>query len=178
MRMLHNAAESVLVLVDLQARLMPAIHESDRVVTEAVRLANIARVLGVPVIGTEQSPGSLGGNLVEIRRLCDQTVAKDHFDGCQDGLLDALPAGRKHVVVAGCEAHVCVFQTVTGLLGHGLSVTVVLDAIGSRKASSRDAAIDRMRRDGATAATVEMIAFEWMRTSRHERFREVLGFVK
>lgn len=54
----------------------------------------------------------------------------------------------------------------------------MLDAIGSRKASSRDAAIDRMRRDGATAATVEMIAFEWMRTSRHERFREVLGFVK
>ncbi|MGT2432356.1 isochorismatase family protein [Cupriavidus basilensis] len=158
--MLHNAAESVLVLVDLQARLMPAIHESDRVVTEAVRLANIARVLGVPVIGTEQSPGSLGGNLGEIRRLCDQTVAKDHFDGCRDGLLDALPAGRKHVVVAGCEAHVCVFQDgYRAARPRNTSVTVVLDAIGSRKASSRDAAIDRMRRDGATAATVEMIAF-------------------
>ncbi|MDW3688692.1 isochorismatase family protein [Cupriavidus sp. CV2] len=176
--MLHNAAESVLVLVDFQARLMPAIHEGDRVVAEAWRLANIARVLGVPVIGTEQSPGSLGGNIDEIKRLCDQTLAKDHFDGCRDGLLDMLPAGRKNVVVAGCEAHVCVLQTVAGLQEHGLKVTVVLDAIGSRKASSREAAIDRMRGGGATAATVEMLAFEWMRTSRHERFREVLGFVK
>ncbi|MDF3836239.1 isochorismatase family protein [Cupriavidus basilensis] len=176
--MLHNAAESTLVLVDFQARLMPAIHDGDRVVKEAIRLANIARVLGVPIVGTEQSPGSLGENLDEIKRLCDRTVAKDHFDACRDGLPDALPAGRKHVVVAGCEAHVCVLQTVAGLLDHGLKVTVVLDAIGSRKRASYEAAVDRMRRDGATAATVEMIAFEWLRTSRHERFREVLGLVK
>ncbi len=176
--MLHDAAGSVLVLVDFQARLMPAIHEGERVVAEAVRLANIARLLGVPVIGTEQSPGSLGGNIGEIKRLCDQTLAKDHFDACRDGLADRLPAGRNHVVVAGCEAHVCVLQTVAGLLGQGLQVTVVLDAIGSRKASSREAAIDRMRGGGVAMATVEMLAFEWMRTSRHARFREVLGFVK
>ncbi|MGO4158153.1 isochorismatase family protein [Cupriavidus sp. YAF13] len=176
--MLQNAAESVLVLVDFQGRLMPAIHEGDRVTKEAVRLGNIARVLGVPVIGTEQSPSSLGGNIDEIKRLCDLTLAKDYFDGCRDGLLDMLPEGRKNVVVAGCEAHVCVLQTVAGLLGNGLKVTVVLDAIGSRQASSREAAIDRMRNGGATAATVEMVAFEWMRTSQHERFREVLGFVK
>lgn len=176
--MLHNAAESVLVLVDFQGRLMPAIHEGDRVAKEAVRLGNIARVLDVPVIGTEQSPGSLGGNIDDIKRLCDRTLAKDYFDGCRDGLLDLLPEGRKNVVVAGCEAHVCVLQTVAGLLGHGLKVTVVLDAIGSRQACSREAAIDRMRNSGATAATVEMVAFEWMRTSQHERFREVLGFVK
>lgn len=176
--MLHNADESVLVLVDFQARLMPAIHDGDRVARKAVRLASIARVLGVPVIGTEQSPGSLGGNLDAVKRLCDQTLAKDYFDGCRDGLLGMLPEGRKNVVVAGCEAHVCVLQTVAGLLGHGLKVTVVLDAIGSRQAASREAAIDRMRSAGASAATVEMLAFEWMRTSRHERFREVLGLVK
>ncbi|WP_020202126.1 isochorismatase family protein, partial [Cupriavidus sp. WS] len=131
--MLLNAEDSVLVLVDLQARLMPAIHDGERVLRECARLARIAGMLGVPVIGTEQSPASLGQNLAEIRQLCGLTVAKDHFDGCEDGLAEALPAGRKTVAIAGCEAHVCVLQTAMGLLRRGYGVSLVTDAAGSRQ---------------------------------------------
>ena len=125
--MLHSANESTLVLVDLQQRLMPSIFEGERVIKEAVRL-----ILGVPIIGTEQSPEGIGENVSELKRLCDRTLTKHHFDGCEDGLAEAIAASRRHVVVTGCEAHVCVLQTCAGLLQQGLNVTVVIDAIGSR----------------------------------------------
>jgi nicotinamidase-related amidase len=175
---LHTLDESVLVLVDLQARLMPAIHDGESVVAQAVRLGSIAQVLDVPVIGTEQTPASLGANVEAISSLCSRTLAKHHFDGCAEGLVDALPKGRSRVIVAGCEAHVCVLQTALGLLSHGLQVTLAVDAIGSRRTIDRDAAISRLVRAGVDAATVEMVAFEWLRSSRHPRFRDVLRLVK
>ena len=176
--MQHEATTSTLILVDLQQRLMPAIFEGERVIREAVRLARIARILEIPIIGTEQSPEGIGENVGEVKQLCDQTLGKHHFDGCVDGLVEAIPASRKHAIVAGCEAHVCVLQTCVGLLQKGLRVTVVIDAIGSRATSNRDAAIARLESAGATLATVEMVAFEWMRTSRHPRFKEVLALIR
>lgn len=176
--MLHVLDESVVVLIDLQRRLMPAIYEGASVVSQAARLGRIAKALAVPVVGTEQSPNDLGENVADVRGLCSQTIAKSRFDGSADGLLGALPDGRKRVIVAGCEAHVCVLQTVIGLLNHGLTVTVVGDAIGSRRTSDRDAAIHRLDRAGAEIATVEMIAFEWLRSSQHPLFRDVLRLIK
>src|ERR1700739_605737 len=114
--MLHSAMDSVLIVIDLQKKLMPAIRDFHTVVAACVRLAKIARILGVPVIGTEQSASSLGENVDDIKRLCERTVAKENFDGCVDGLIDTLPKGRNNIIVAGCEAHVCVLQTVSGLL--------------------------------------------------------------
>lgn len=176
--MLHTLEASAVVLVDLQTRLMPAIHEGAAVVAQAVRLGRIAQVLDVPVIGTEQRPLWLGENVEDIKALCSNTVAKEHFDATAEGLVDALPRGRARIIVAGCEAHVCVLQTAMGLLSHGLQVTVVEDAIGSRKTSDRDAAINRLARAGAEVATVEMVAFEWLRSSRHPKFRDALQLIK
>lgn len=92
--MLHEANQSTLVLVDLQQRLMPSIFEGERVIKEAVRLANIARILEIPVIGTEQSPEGIGENVSAVKQLCQQTVVKQHFDGCEDGLIEAIHANR------------------------------------------------------------------------------------
>jgi nicotinamidase-related amidase len=170
--------KSVLVLIDLQARLMPAIHDGASVVAQAVRLGSIAQVLDVPIIGTEQSPAGLGANVEAIGSLCSRTLVKHHFDACAEGLVDALPKGRSRVIVAGCEAHVCVLQTAVGLLGQGLQVTLAVDATGSRKAFDRDAAISRLVRAGVDAVTVEMVAFEWLGTSEHPRFRDVLRLIK
>lgn len=176
--MLHSLSESIVVLIDLQTRLMPAIHDGASVVAQAARLGRIARGLDVPVIGTEQNPESLGGNAKEIRDLSSITVAKHHFDATADGLIDALPQGRTRAIVAGCEAHVCVLQTAIGLLHRGLSVTVVIDAIGSRKIVDKDAAVARLNKAGADVATVEMVAFEWLRSSQHPRFRDILQLIK
>jgi len=169
---------SVVVLVDLQTKLMPAIHDGEKVVAQAVRLATIAKLLDIPVVGTEQNPAGLGQNVDEVKRLCDVTIAKTHFDGCLDGLLDALPQGRRTVVVAGCEAHVCMMQTALGLLQHGSDVRIVQDAIGSRRPLDRDAALARLKDAGAGLVTTEMIAFEWMGHSDHPRFRSVLSQIK
>ncbi|HKR39642.1 MAG TPA: isochorismatase family protein [Paraburkholderia sp.] len=176
--MLHSLSESIVVLIDLQTRLMPAIHDGASVTAQALRLGRIARGLDVPVIGREQNPDALGENAQEIKNLCTKTVAKHHFDATSDGLFEALPEGRSRAVVAGCEAHVCVLQTAMGLLHRGLSVTLVIDATGSRNAVDKEAAIARMNKAGVEVATVEMVAFEWLRTSQHPRFRDILQLIK
>lgn len=170
--------DSVVVLVDLQTKLMPAIHDGGNVIAQAVRLATIAKLLDVPILGTEQNPAGLGENVDEVKRLCDVTIAKTHFDGCLDGLLEALPQGRRAIVVAGCEAHVCMMQTALGLLEHGCDVHIVQDAIGSRRPLDRNAALARLKDAGASLVTTEMIAFEWLRHSNHPQFRLVLSYVK
>lgn len=172
---------SSLVLVDYQARLMPAIHGADDVVARALVLAQAAALLALPVLGTEENPQRLGPNIVALARLCVQTVPKMHFDACEDGLLAALDArapGRRQVVIAGCEAHVCMLQTALGLLRAGREVYVVENASGSRRASDHAAAMRRLAQAGATIVTHEMVLFEWLRDCRHPRFREVLALVK
>ena len=198
--MLLDAAESQLVLVDYQAKLMPAIFESAAVVANAVRLGQIAKLMAVPVWGTEQNPSRLGQNLPELRALCGQTLSKMHFSAVEEGLSEWLrppakaPAGnarslpkhlqkppepeRSMIVIAGCEAHVCLLQTALDLLEDEFDVWVVTDACSSRTERNRDAAFDRLAGAGAELVTTEMVAFEWLRTAEHADFKGVLGLVK
>lgn len=177
--MLLSAAHGQLVLVDYQARLMPAIHDGEAVVANALRLARLAQALGLPCWGTEQSPDKLGPNLPELRALCRHTVAKTAFDATADaeagGLLAALApgaaAGRQQVVVAGCEAHVCLLQTALGLIGAGYAVSVVADACGARAAASHALAMARLRQAGASLVSTEMVGFEWLRRADHPAFK-------
>jgi nicotinamidase-related amidase len=175
------AQASTLLLVDYQARLMPAIHDADAVVATGVLLAQAARVLNIPVIGTEQNPAGLGSNVEQIRTQCRLTLAKTHFDACADGLVQLLqdvnPDGRQ-VVVAGCEAHVCMLQTALGLLRAGKQVWVVANASGSRRPADQAAAMARLAQAGATIVTHEMVLFEWLGDCRHPKFRDVLKIVK
>lgn len=176
-----RAGDSALVLVDYQARLMPAIHDAATVAANGVLLARAAHALGIPVIGTEQNPAGLGSNVEAIRSECPVTLAKTHFDACADGLLQALHAARpdaSQVVVAGCEAHVCMLQTALGLLRAGKRVWVVASASGSRRPADHAAAMARLARSGATIVTHEMVVFEWLGGCGHPRFRDVLAIVK
>jgi nicotinamidase-related amidase len=176
--MLMNVDGSVLVLVDFQERLMPVIHQGDEVRREAIRLAQIARILAVPVLGTEQNPRHLGPNLSDVKNLCSRTLVKNTFDACSAGLAEMFPTGTGSVVLAGCESHVCVLQTAFGLLERGIGVTVARNAVGSRKNTDQEAAMERLHRAGVQLATVEMIAFEWLRSCDHASFREVLKLIK
>lgn len=200
--MLLDVSLSQLVLVDYQARLMPAIFEADAAAANAVRLGKIAKMLEVPVWGTEQNPSKLGENLPEIRALCQQTLAKMHFSGVEEGLGEWLrppvkapqgnarslpkhlqkPAGaaeeRNTVVIAGCEAHVCLLQTALDLLEDEFEVWVVTDACSSRTERNRDAAFDRLAGAGAELVTTEMVGFEWLRTAEHPAFKEFQGLIR
>ncbi len=170
-----------LVLVDYQERLLPAIHGGDVAVRNALLMADVARELGVRVVGTEQNPAGLGPNAAPIRERCAVTIAKDHFDGCADGLLEHLPRkeeGTPHVVIAGCEAHVCLMQTSLGLLRAGYRIFVVADACGSRAAQNHLLAMERLRQAGAVIVSAEMVVFEWLQTCRNGCFKAVLARLK
>ena len=170
-----------LVLVDYQGRLMPAIADAERAVQEALFLARVAQAVGVPVLGTEQNPQGLGPNVDALRALCEPTLAKMHFDATADGLLGLLRAtGRsvEQVVVAGCEAHVCLLQTALGLLAAGLQVAVVPDACGSRRPADKALAMQRLQQAGATLVCSEMVAFEWLGACTDMHFKAVLPLIK
>jgi nicotinamidase-related amidase len=199
--MLLDASQSQLVLVDYQARLMPAIFEAEAVAANALRLGRMARLVDVPVWGTEQNPSKLGENLPELRALCQRTLAKMHFSGAEEGLVEWLrapakaPQGnarslprhlqkagpqeeRNAIVIAGCEAHVCLLQTALDLLEDEFEVWVVTDACSSRSERNRDAAFDRLAGAGAELVTTEMVGFEWLRTAEHARFKELQALIR
>ena len=169
----------MLLLVDLQQRLMPAIHDNEVVVARAVRLAEAARLLDVPIFATEQYPAGLGPTVPALAAYPQKVMSKTAFSPVGDpDFSSLLPAGAGEVVVAGCEAHVCVLQTVLGLVGAGRRVVVAADAVGSRDPADRAAAIDRARQHGTEIVTSEMVLFEWLRDARHPRFREVQKLLK
>ncbi len=200
--MLLDFEESQLVLVDYQAKLMPAIFEGPQVLKNAITLAKIAKMMQVPVFGTEQNPSKLGQNDPELRALCDKTLSKMFFSAVPEGLNEwlrppAKPQGgnarslpkhlqkpqqqepeRQSIIIAGCEAHVCLMQTALELLEEEFEVWVVTDACSSRTERNRDAAFDRLAGAGAELVTTEMVVFEWLRSCEHEDFREVLEMIK
>jgi nicotinamidase-related amidase len=167
-----------LLVIDFQARLMPAIAEGDAVVANARRLIDGAELLGVPVLFTEQNADGLGPTVPGLRPETAGLFQKMTFDACRmPGFLDALPAGRD-LVVAGCETHVCVLQTVLGLIAAGRRVYLVRDAVGSRRAESKETAIRRLDRNGAEIVTTEMVLFEWLKTADDPRLRRVIDFIR
>ena len=170
---------SLLLVVDFQARLMPAIHDADNVVRRIGQLGTAAREMGVHVIGTEQNPDGLGPIVPALARLCDTVLSKFHFSAvAEEGFLRRLPAGIETVVAVGCEAHVCVLQTVHGLLERGLHVKWIADAVGSRHPADRLTATERARDLGADILTTEMVVFEWMATSRHVAFKTLSKLIR
>jgi nicotinamidase-related amidase len=174
-----TAEGAVLLLVDLQQRLMPVIHDHDAVVARAVRLAEAAQLLDVPIRATEQYPAGLGPTVPPLAAYPQATLTKTTFSAAADpGFAALLPAGSGQVVVAGCEAHVCVLQTVLDLLGAGRRVVLATDATGSRDPADKTVAVERARQHGAEIVTSEMVLFEWLRDARHPKFREVQKLLK
>lgn len=178
--MLTIAADSsALLVVDLQERLMPAIADGAAAIANAHRLLRAAAMLDVPVLVTEHNAAGLGPTVAELRTLAiGRTAHKMTFDACRTlGFLDRLD-GRPDIVVVGCETHVCVLQTVLGLIEAGRRVYLVRDAVGSRRAESKETAIRRMARHGAETVTTEMVLFEWLGSAEHPCFRDVLGLIR
>jgi isochorismate hydrolase len=111
-----DAERSTLVIVDLQSRLMPAIHDGEAVLARCTMLAQAARLLGVPVLATEQNPEGLGRSVEPIPGLADRIIAKIAFDGAAEPFLqEAIDPTRPRLLLAGCEAHVCLMQSALGL---------------------------------------------------------------
>ncbi|HEX3952765.1 MAG TPA: isochorismatase family protein [Stellaceae bacterium] len=170
---------SLLLIVDFQSRLMPAIEGGATAVANATRLREMAALVGVPSLITEQNAPGLGPTIAALAGASSEGVQhKMTFDACRSaGFVERL-GQRRDIVVAGCETHVCVLQTVLGLLDAGRRVYLVRDAVGSRRSESKETAIRRMERHGTEIVTTEMVVFEWLGSAEHPRFREAIALVK
>jgi len=174
--MLISRAHSALLIVDIQERLLPAIDGGAAVLENAIWLTRVAQRLGVPVAASEQYPQGLGATAAVLRQLlpAEAIGSKLHFSCTAAGCLAELPgADRRQKVLVGMETHVCVLQTALGLLREGSEVYLVEDAVGSRRASDRAAALARMRQEGVRIVTREMAAFEWLEAAGSDEFREI-----
>lgn len=200
--MLIDIEESQLVLVDYQSGLEGAMQDAQAVWHNATVLARLARQLDVPVWGTEQNPSRLGAMPDGLRACCSRVLAKMHFSAVEEGLgewlrppaepprgnarslprhLQKPPGGspvRNTVILAGCEAHICLLQTALDLLDDEFDVCVVTDACASRTERNRDAAFDRLAGAGAELVTTEMVAFEWIRSAEHPHFKFMQSLIK
>jgi nicotinamidase-related amidase len=202
--MLLDAQECQLVLMDYQARLMPAMMDATAVVANAARLAQVAGLMQVPVFATEQNPSRLEptveGLQAALRQARARTLSKMQFSAVEEGLGEwlrpeiqapqgnarSLPkhlqkpaaAQRQSIVLADCEAHICMLQTALDLVEDEFEVWVVTDACTSRTERNRDAAFDRLAGAGVELVTTEMVAYEWLRSAGHPAFKAMLQLVK
>jgi nicotinamidase-related amidase len=177
-----RADRSVLLVVDVQERLLPQIHEGAAVVTACESLLRAAAIFGVPALACEQYPQGLGRTDAALAALLDAEAIfpKLSFSAAADpalrARLDARPDAA--VVICGTEAHVCVMQTALELRVAGRDVFVVADAVGSRRPASVELALPRLRQAGVQVVTVEMLLFEWAEFAGTDLFRTMAPLVR
>jgi nicotinamidase-related amidase len=184
--MFMNAERSHLLVVDIQARLMPAIHDSEQVVRHANILLQAAGRLGVPVTVTEQYPKGLGSTVSAVVEALPESAAvlpKTTFSAAgdpatMDRVTSIRASGRNQLVICGAEAHVCVLQTALGFKSAGFDVFVVADAVSSRSPHSVSAACARLLHAGCHWVTMEMVVFEWLERAATDDFRALSPLLK
>jgi nicotinamidase-related amidase len=182
--------ETILVLIDVQEKLTAVMDDREALIENLVKLVKALQALGVPVIRLEQNPGRMGNTITPLRELLAEApaLAKLSFSCWGDAAFrQALTGtGRRKVLLAGIETHVCVYQTAADLLAEGYAVEVVADAVASRRAVDKAIGLDRIRACGRSAGdagrspltSVETVIFELLRSAEHPAFRTVLGIVK
>ncbi|MEM8773660.1 MAG: isochorismatase family protein [Pseudomonadota bacterium] len=179
--MLIKAAESCLAIIDVQAKLVPAMHASEPAIENIRKLISGANCFDLPCLATEQNPLRLGPTLEKLGvPETAQCLSKMHFAAMQDGEISEAFAnlGRNQVILTGLEAHICVMQTTAGLIERNYEVFVVADAVMTRTTESMDMALERLRTMGATIVNTEMVLFEWLERSDRPEFKELLHVIK
>jgi len=183
---------SIVVVIDLQGKLMEMAYRSDMVISGTIRLLQMAELFQVPVVLTEQYPRGLGPTQAQVRAAFDQlTVAHQvlektsfgccgdpHFEDVLAALRPGLQPRQRQVIVAGIEAHVCVLQTVIELLRTQHQVHLCWDCVSGRGQEHRRHALERMAAAGAVLTNHESVGFEWARDKNHPAFRALSGLLK
>lgn len=175
-----SAADTALLVIDVQEKLMPKIPDGDTLVRNIVFLINGARQLDLPVLATEQYPKGLGATVPALLPHLPERPEKTAFSCCgAPSVVENLRRGvRPKVLLCGIETHVCVMQTALDLLAHDFRVYVAADAVGSRYAVDHEFGLRRMERAGCVLVTSEMAVFEWVGGASHPNFKAVSALVQ
>lgn len=172
---------TALIVVDIQERLHPVILEADKMTKECVTLLKGIKLLGVPVIATEQYSKGLGKTVEPIREFLDEetTFEKREYSFAIPEVMEYLEKNNiENVIVLGEETHICVFQGTRALLSAGYNVYLPLSCVGSRTSENKANGFEQMRALGAVISNVETILFDLMKTSTHPHFKEVQNLIK
>ncbi len=179
---LLTVATTGLLVVDIQGKLARLVEGSEALITNTQRLVQGAKALGLPVVWLEQNPDKLGATVPELQGLQagDLVLSKFSFGALGEPTVAAAltQTGINHWLVCGIETHICVYQTVLGLLANGCEVSLVVDAVSSRTPANRELAIGKLAARGAELTSVEMCLYELLGNCRHPAFRQVLALVR
>jgi nicotinamidase-related amidase len=171
-----------LLIVDIQGNLAHSMHGKELLFKNVQKLIKGTQVLGIPILWTEQNPQGLGPTIPEIADILSniKPISKMSFSCCQNNrFVQALKAlNRKQVLIAGIEAHICVYQTAVDLVDLGYEVQVVTDAVSSRNMENKEIGLQKMRDSGVSLTSVETALFELLKVAEGEQFREILKIVK
>ncbi|KTD82892.1 isochorismatase family protein [Legionella waltersii] len=175
--MLLKRSDSILVLIDVQEKLVPAILNKDQMLTRCEWLLKLAKQMHVPIVASEQYSKGLGTTVFPLSTYIDSSkcIEKIHFSCMQEPryLNELNSHNRKQLVLIGIEAHVCVLQTALEMKDAGYDVYVVVDAVGSRRELDLKYGLKRMKQDGVHLVTSEMVLFEWLRQAGTEEFKRI-----
>ena len=179
---LLNMDDSLLLLVDFQKSMLANCLTADRIRNNAFILIDIARILSIPIILTEQNPRKLGTFLPELAaKVSNSAVFSKNQFGCfeNETIQQAImQTGRKSIILAGIEAHICIFQTGTGGIRLGYRVHVVADAVSASSQMNIDIGLERLKRAGIVITSMEMAIFELLKIADTDEFRNVLPHIK
>lgn len=174
--------KTVLLVIDIQERILPVIHEVETVVVNTLKLVNGFRIMDIPIYYTEQYPKGLGGTEARIKEALGDSKLFEKLSfscfGAGDLFEELKQKGIEQVVVCGVESHVCVQQTVLDLLSNGFQVDLAADAVSSRRKFDYETALNRMRVNGAEVTVTESILFELLNVCGTDEFKAVSKLVK
>lgn len=178
--MLMNRQDSLLLVIDVQERLAPAMDNPRQVISNGAKLVGVAKAMNVPFLITEQYPQGLGQTMVDIRQEAGEGAAyydKIHFSCAkEEKIMSAIKAsGKKQIILAGAETHICLLQTAMDLQKQGYEVFVVSNACSSRDANQNMMALQRLAHNNIDIVTSEMVIFEWLEKAGTEEFKQIVS---
>ena len=174
--------DTCLVVIDIQEKLHKLMFNRDQVETNSAILIKVAHALNIPILWCQQVPAALGPTIQPLASLLtDQSPFDKVTFSCWGD--EAFAAKVEEIkprtaILCGIETHVCVFQTAMNLIEKGVDVHVIADATSSRANENKQIALHRMAKAGVTLSVTEMCLFELLRTSKHEKFRELAKLIK
>ena len=175
-------ATTGLIIVDIQGKLARLVHDSDTLIANCEKLIKAAQVLDLPIVYLEQNPDKLGTTVDELEVLLSEysPIHKYAFNACDESsFLDALKSYNIDTwLVCGIEAHICLYQTATGLSERGYKVQVVSDCTASRKALNKQLALTRLQQNNIAITGLEMCLYEMVKDCRSIEFKDILTLVR
>ena len=178
-----NIEDSLVLIIDIQEKLLNATFNKNLLEKKAEIITKSANILNIPIIITEQYPKGLGSTIDCIKNSTNNSTKyyeKTSFSALDDANLaeEIKKENKKQIIIFGIETHICVNQTVTALIKAGYEVHVISDACGSRSEMEYSAGLSRMKDNGAHIITTEIALFEWLKSAKHEKFKEIQNLIK